>query len=260
MPDDTSLVSRAVQMDKTRPFTEASFMGVAVEIRLQIYGYLLTPYWTRADIERLKKDCHCCGDHHGRDQDGEGIACSCTLTHIVPQILATNKQIFNEAVPILYERMELRLRLRHPRTFSLGYSPPLETATSKLPPYGSEYITRVVMVCDRDDAVGAHRNPNWAWQYYIREYCKKMSTIFPHLQRVRINFKGQLYEGAPATLATAFARIASLPALRSVIIEAWDLDLCQTIEARIRSEAQSLGKDVEILLVHSRDWAYRLLA
>ena len=96
--------------------TRANLMGLAAETRLQIYQNLLTPYLTEAQQESQVKETHSClidGKYGMNSSEGITVRfiyrprCSCSGMNVYPQILAASKQTFKEAIPVLYENVEL---------------------------------------------------------------------------------------------------------------------------------------------------------
>ncbi|KJX98389.1 hypothetical protein TI39_contig414g00010 [Zymoseptoria brevis] len=118
--------------EQPQDYARASFMGLPVEMRMRIYGFLVNG--------GRVMDPGCAGSGcvgHGQ------LKCHCTES-VWPQILATNSVIFMEAMPVLYSTTEFHVGF--PR---LGQSEPTlpscRTALSASPKYGAPHIRRLAL-------------------------------------------------------------------------------------------------------------------
>ena len=204
----------------------ASFLGLATETRLEIYSYLLIPSFTTEQLKELKDRKHCCAfphsrkqyNHLNRDDDIIDVACDCNNQNLHPQILRTNKQIFNEAVHILYEHMEFHVRLP---PFSSFRDSPLQTAIKALPTYSYKHIKRMVIVGTPGEASEMHKNPGGrTWSYPMEQYTDLISATFPNMQQVRFHIDfGASPQNGGRTRVESFGFIMGLPKLEFVSVE-----------------------------------------
>lgn len=224
-------------------------MGIAVETRLQIYEYLLVPHCTPRDLEMLNQSGHCC--MHDRGPKGhifenKYIVCKCAAKNVFPQILATNKTIFNEAVQILYENTELKvflpdvnLKLASPSTSRLG------AVIDHVPHHALGCIRRIAIVGLWAQADLLY--PDVKWRSPIDEYCDIISTTFPCLKHVRLHLD-QIYEPANTK---PFMGVVTLPALQSVTLQTeksqYNPGFGKTITTAIEEKAKSLGKNLKVV-------------
>ncbi|KAK5126267.1 hypothetical protein LTR85_010502 [Meristemomyces frigidus] len=234
---------------------KASLMGLAVETRLQVYGNLLTPTLTNAETRKLAD--HCCNkDYASRlveALDGyrsEGIACACAGHHVQVQILRTSKQIFDEAMPVLYEKMELRLPIPDDLVDS-GIDVLSKLFTTMVPYYALQHISRVVITGRLFDALAAP-DEDHSQCASIEHYCAILRQKLPNLKHVRLHMDDDGY--ATMSLLKPFDHIAILPLLQSVTIRLhvrephlkYRMQLKHAVQSSIahglRHQAESMGR------------------
>lgn len=239
----------------------ASFMGLAVETRLQIYGYLLTPTLTKEERAKLERKRHCCQVCYRspnnvvmrlrptRDDSGE-ITCECAGSHTHPQILCTSKQVFEEAMPVLYENMELRVPIT-------GYPTSLyNPLTQRLPDYAMRHISKVRIFGIIVDALASHLDDEWQWQTNIWLYCDYLREKLPKLRHLRMHLDCD-YTAFSMPDTKTFGAIATLPELRSVrvcvcrpmtnVTVAQAKGLQAEIVKAVERRAQAIGREITII-------------
>lgn len=241
-------------LDDSRP-NPASFLGLATEIRLQIYSYLLIPTSTPEQLKELNERKHCCAfphsrkryNHYNRDDDITDVACDCKNQNLHPQILCTNKQIFDEAVHVLYENMEFHVRLPSFVTFR---DSPLQSAVKALPVYAYKHVKRVVIVGTPGEASEKHRDPGrQTWSYPMEQYTDIISTTFPNMQQVRLHIDFGSSKNGRRTCIESFGFIMGLPKLELVRVEvdggglpAWEGSWAHTMRGRVLEAVKKARK------------------
>ena len=229
----------------------ASFLGLCVEIRVQIYEYLLTPHCTPEDLEEFQKSNHCCAYPKGAGRNSDyyayDIACDCTNRRLFPQILATNRQIYREAAQVLYEHMELRVRL-----------PTVKYTIQSLPVDTRTYIKRMVIVGSPGEMSERHLDltgDRARWQFPLQQYFEIIRTAFQNLQYVRLHIDmGEPVPGRSAVMEQ-FGIVATLPRLVEVVVQvdaampppgmpSWARSMRGVVTSAITRKAASLGKDL----------------
>ena len=187
----------------------ATFLGLAAEIRIQIYTHLLTPHTSPSDLETLRQTNHCCAYPKGAGRNSDyysyDIACDCTNRNLFPSILVTSKQIHREASQVLYENMELRVRL-----------PTLAHSINAVPYPCRKYIKRMVIVGSPGELSERHLDltgDRARWRFPFHRCCDMIASAFPNLQHVRLHI--DMGEPMPGRIAIIeqFAMIACLPRL-----------------------------------------------
>ncbi|SMR60226.1 unnamed protein product [Zymoseptoria tritici ST99CH_1A5] len=141
--NETSTPTKPAEQPQDYP--RASFMGLPVEMRMRIYGFLVNGGRV---IDPGANGSECARENGGRGKLGDGTRflfvapkCSCTES-VWPQILATNSVIFMEAMPVLYSTTAFHVGF--PK-FGDGRSPSCRTALSTLPKYGASHIRHLVL-------------------------------------------------------------------------------------------------------------------
>lgn len=224
---------------------QASFMGIPAELRLHIYSHLLTPSLTDADIDQL--GTHNCGKYTSRWLP----ACECDTKHLHPQILATNSQIFKEAMPILYGNLWFIVELDS--LLGLRYYPyPL----NKIPNYAIPYIARLVITGYQGDF--ELRGNTYKWPDYLRsdshmqQHLRPLCLTFPGLRHIRLVIYGQdLVRDSDSERVRRLAAFARLPGLRTVAIhvvqeEGFLRDLTAFIKDVIEDASKDLSRELVV--------------
>ena len=225
----------------------ATSMGLAVEIRLRIYEYLLTPYCTTEDLEELRRERHHCGyprERHRNESHNTKVTCTCRNKHVFPPILSTCKQIFNEAAQILYENVELCVRL--PQIYG-GRRFPLCDVLEILPEYAPRHIKRMVIVGTTGEASEKHRDVRGAptWRYPLEQCCKILEPKFPNLQNLRLCIDFEDPKRGRRTAIEQLVVVATLPRLVKIEIQKDQgiISSSPAIKAAIESKATELGRE-----------------
>jgi len=181
-----------------QPPPRASFMGLPVEVRLEIYGYLLTPTLTTSDVVNLRATAHCCFSRYlsVRTRSGNAyLRCECRGTHTSPQILRASKQIFSEAMPVLYANMELLVPLIGDFDIT-GRSAHLDhVQRNDLPSYALPHISRVRIVGSRWVAATRHEGKSKQWPSNIGSCRKVLGEQLPELAHLSLHLEGADHDG-----------------------------------------------------------------
>jgi hypothetical protein len=234
----------------------ASFLGLATETRLQIYSHLLIPYTTPEDLKALKEQNHCCAfPRRSRRDDTIDIACDCKNKNLHPQILYTNKQIFNEAVHILYENMELRVRLPYPISFR---DSPLQNLIAALPAYAHRHVSKIAIIGTTAEASEKHRDPRGqTWSYPLGQYAALITSAFPNMRSVRLHVDFGSGGSGRRTAVESFGLVVPIPGLEVVEVEVdgggmpvWEGSWASCMRAQIgesvRRAAEVWGREIEV--------------
>ena len=95
--------------------TQATLMGIPVELRLMIYWHLLVPFSKTVLDPGNLVDHHrflCYGKYrHGVQGFLFPLGCPCTTRDVHLKILRCCKQVFKEALPVLYEDRTINVEL-----------------------------------------------------------------------------------------------------------------------------------------------------
>lgn len=107
LPTESAYAGRRANMKGRRPVKRASFMGLPVELRLHIYSYISTPPMTAGRcLQDKERVTYTCWDAPPKR----------TQRPIPMAILAANRQVFAEAVPVLYSSLQLHIYAAAPPT------------------------------------------------------------------------------------------------------------------------------------------------
>lgn len=237
-----------------------SLLGLPTEPRMHIYGFLVC-------VKReLRIPEHCCSrltkhrDDATHHEEWRRIKCTCA-SETWPSGLATNRQIFDEAMPMLYRNMEMRVILppvvrRHN---DLGH---FQNSLAIIPGYGRPHVNNIVLVgSTKDTAIRCHGNdgsmPNFQW--------KNIIDSLSNVKTVRLHFDMSLGTTALAVFDySQFAEVATLPNLTTFSIEFHyclfngraDIENTSAIigsklRTSIQTRAGSLGKMIDVSFVNS---------
>lgn len=260
-----------------------SFMGLAVETRLQIYGYLLTPT-PSAHAHRLKTvaymssdladDFHCCvrtyvtQKDEAQPQTTPRLTCQCDGGDRYPAILATCKQIFNEAIPVLYENMELRIPIWSDKRES--FFEEIQKVFEAMPEYAPKLIRRAALVGSVRTCRSIYRPEGSRFiTSYMRSYCERLNAQLPTLREVRLQLRMDGLNRVDLLTHNAdgrtFGSIASILGLRRVMIRVCDATMCgrnvmhsftlrddaglvrAVMVSAIEAKAEAMGKQLEVV-------------
>lgn len=252
----------------------ASFMGIAVELRLKIYGHLLIPHLTADDKKELQRDHHCCllprACRRGKiPQDYQITTCECSSKTIHPQILATCKQVYREAVDVLHENMEPRLMF--PDTPERGLS--VEDFNDSFNEQRRAKINQLLLVGSPTYMV--RRKQLGPSGYMMRSnaddecrcsapesYAKLIGASLPQLRHLRLHVETRrpLYVcpcGKDPELLP-YAHLATIPTLRSVTIKMertfYSLVGPEIIKTAMQDKAEACGRKLEVNVVEHDTW------
>ena len=233
---------------------QASLMGLATETRLKIYENLLTPHLTEAQREQHLEGGHSClcdqGDHWPR--------CSCTGMNVFPQILAVSKQVFEEAMPVLYENFELRLRVASQT--GLPWPRPFDA----IPGYARRHVRKTLLVgifvfdSPPSEVLWIRR----ASATYFEEYISTLSETLTGIRTLRLFIShaqpfGSILPAVPprcdlTAILRKLQRLQSIP-VAVVVRFPWqphDLSLASVTSEKLvrwlQDGAKSLGRDVAV--------------
>ncbi|KAK4549055.1 hypothetical protein LTR36_007511 [Oleoguttula mirabilis] len=238
----------------------ASFMGVAVEIRLQIYGYLLTPTLDedqKACIEDRHGCCYLCHPEPlWNSATGEVTdTCACAGSHIHPQIIYASKQVYQEAMPALYANKELHVPMDF-ASVGLGgdwgyFTPLLDLFERRIPSHALPHLTKAVIKSTLEISLDRHLDLEWHGRVNIAQYCDVLRDKLPKLRHLRLHLKVKprdLLRELPD--CEPFGSIAMLPQLRSVMVSVHSrgiLDIVLSTEAVKKEIAGVIGHKAEVI-------------
>lgn len=201
----------------------ASFMGLPVELRLEIYSLLPS----RANIRRTKKR------HFGR-HDCLDVCCGLTIGDF--SILGVNKQIRAEARPVIYQAVELAPG--NPRR-SLSATKHIRSIFVLCERVGDRWY------CDRG-AIKAPENPNRTlsvlWLF--------VAERFPNVRQVRLRIDRPHKNPNPSrdnerVQWKTFCGLSRLPNLRRVVVESYVYQHKGHQSERARSMFEMIGEEIE---------------
>lgn len=235
----------------------ASLMGMAVETRLQIYGYLLTPTLTDYESAWLKAESHCCYEwfisgNRRKPWERSYLTCKCAGWHIHSQILRASKQTFGEAMPVLYQKMDLHMPMfqRWQDTWDPFHSERrLET---DVPTYALQHISSVVIYGKVRDALEKHIGEGFQWWSNIEEHCRLLGQRIPKLRYIRLHLPDVQYDHVNLPACDPFASIIDLPELRSVAVSfshgfAYNKAVRPEIVRVLKRRAEAVGRTIAVI-------------
>jgi len=203
----------------------ASFMGLPVELRLQIYGYVFLPVrwkYARAIRYRLLQP----GPLH-------------TAT------LVTCKQVFSEAMPSCYNQIELNILTVGSNSYAYA-----EKLIRSIPTYALPHVNRARIHGYVQYMLDAPINfGGWELESCIEQYCATLSEKLPNVKELELEF----YNTYSATSFEGFERfgaLATLPELQRLVVSGYQSreTTHKVAAAIIGSRADEAGKSIEVLL------------
>ncbi|KAF7193235.1 hypothetical protein HII31_05461 [Pseudocercospora fuligena] len=238
-------------------------MALPPELRLRIYEYVF-------DCRPISPESHCCSKTKLVSREvGKQLPmkCSCKSGPQYPQILRVCKTIFQEAMPIMYNNLELRVVLPPPgalifqRTL-LGSHIPI------VPEYATKYIKKLVFVA-------ARHNPGMKVDKYSKPYDQlkrfwpAIWTQFSGLDTVRLHFHfdhDRYLQEVTEFDYESFKGLVRIRKLRRIAIEmhvrdkylshAWHIKtLAGMLSAYLRAESQLLQKPIDVTI--DLTWVHR---
>ena len=243
----TTTTSRMAKPSKS---TTASFMGLPAELRLRIYAYLLVP---KQSLRDRQNNSHCCHIHDTvdenarRQQQHQQVKCAeCSTSNYHPQILATRREILNEAMAVLYGSTEFLAQFtRLPQDMGDAYRG--HKLFYRLPKYSHRHI-KFMTVADHEgivfDGVRTHGYVKGFWKD-LKQRCLKLETLRLHIHIFRTH-----------TDCSAFRGISEISSLKQVIVQVHDRGTTgaadgiiqrRRIVGVIEEEASKTGKELRVL-------------
>lgn len=220
--DATHVLSEAsVQM--SQPPAEATFMGLPVELRLQIYGYLLTPC-PSPDGVRITYQAYIRPCNLRREETELPMNfCRCALKNIHPQILAISKQVYSEARGIMYDYVACKLWYGGCRGWShvqpLGGPMRVPLGLSEDALRTQQQATKLVLVippgtaCSTSFKHSADTGP----RNIVNALCDLTTQTFPSLRHMTMHI--DLEDFCSDTLWACYGGLMRLPAPTIIDIE-----------------------------------------
>lgn len=260
LAQDGSDQAATVAQGNVDELPQASLMGIAVELRLRIYSFLLA-----GDGKALCGSKHCC-TRPIPSNDDDDTACTPTLIRCTcasrtwPEILAVNKQVFSEAMPVLYNNLEMRITLPMLWPHTTSASASFEDALNSIPGYGYSHVRRIVVVgsyvitaikiFDEDPEIAHLR-----WDFLVDR--------LPNIKNIRLHFDvfTDWLDDLDSLDYDQLAGLSCFPRLSAVKLETYPIDCCDNrthvgssitisreLAARIRDKANSLAKDLSVII------------
>ena len=236
--------------------TPTGITSLAVETRLQIYGYVFIPQqkpqvvtegaWAQSSLpisgmgaaakrahqeraERTRHGAHCCahytvyGDGASVIASGDSIQCMCAARFQGGQLLATCRQIFEEATPVLYEQYELRLQLPRKPLAASKIEDYFRNLQWKLSSAALEHIRTIRFVGRLSHAVDPYLDKHGYERTNIDRYCREMTNLLPRVSHVKMHvefsYSCWLDRELKANMDPIRMIIYMLPQLRKITVE-----------------------------------------
>ena len=167
----------------------------------------------------------------------------------ISRVIAANKQIYREAAQVLYEHMELRVRL-----------PTLRQTIGTVPQFAHQYIKSMVIVGSPGDMSERHLDltgDRARWRFPLEQYFASIQTAFPNLQHVRLHIDmGEPMPGRSEVMQQ-FGLVASLSRLLDVVVQvdaakpppgmpSWARSMGGVVTSAIQRKAAAMGRDLEV--------------
>lgn len=231
-------------------------MGLPVELRLQIYSSLLGGEPAAVGMRH-----HCCfvsGKIHRSLPPARTIKCDCA-SKTWPQILAANKSIFREAMPVLYNNLEMRIVLPDD---NLGCGTSFQRGLSAIPHYGLDHVHNIVLV-------GSTMESTVKMHHIDAEFLDLRFDLIikslPNIKTLRLHYCTRLDHLSNDSLKSfdyhQLANIAGFPKLEVVKLDigpsaacytreygAGSATFCGEVKNRMLAKAGSLDKKLSVVI------------